>query len=380
MIDPDTINLERCAEVLKQQKLDLVLAADPCTVAYLTGHAPAFEGGPNPWAAGPALALLTRKHVCLIAPDCPSTNQEREGWSVIVEGYQAYTYHYPLESTAAYHRAISSVVTAIAPRHARIGVEAHWVPAAIRNVVADRSPNWVMVSVDGLFDGVRMVKSPREVALIREAVRLGDVMQQAVRDLAVEGRTEIEVFSGAKACMEHVAARRVPVRVALRAGCGSSEVWQGDPHGYELREGDLVLSDLLPQWQGYWSDSCSTTVVGGNPSPQQSQMHRAAREALDVGIEAARPGIVAGDLDRRVRDAVARHGYAYPHHSGHGLGVSLHEAPYIWKDAPTVLSAGMVIALEPGAYVPDAGGVRQEVSLLITADGAEILSRNALTL
>jgi Xaa-Pro aminopeptidase len=109
-------------------------------------------------------------------------------------------------------------------------------------------------------------------------------------------------------------------------------------------------------------------------------MHRAAREALEVGIEAARPGVTAGDLDRRVRDAVSRYGYAYPHHTGHGLGVGLHEPPYIWKNAPTVLASGMVIALEPGVYVPEIGGVRQEVSLLITADGAEILSHNALTL
>jgi Xaa-Pro aminopeptidase len=180
--------------------------------------------------------------------------------------------------------------------------------------------------------------------------------------------------------MEHEAGGRVPVRVALRGGCGSSEVWQGDPHSYTLQEGDLVLSDLLPQWQGYWSDSCSTTVVGGTPSSVQLHMHRIAREALEVGIDAARPGIAAGDLDRRVRDVVARHGHMYPHHTGHGLGVALHEPPLIYKDAPTILAPGMVIALEPGIYAHEVGGVRQEVSLLITADGAEVLSHNALTL
>ena len=380
MIDPDIINLERCAEVLKQHKLELVLLADPCSVAYLTGRAPAFEGGPNPWAGGPALAVLTYNHVCLIAPDSPSYTQQRDGWNVAEEGYQAYTCQYPLESAAAYHQAISSVVTSMAPRHAHIGIEAQWVPTAVRAVVADCTPDWSIIPVDGLFDGIRMVKSPREITLIRDAVRLGDVMQRAVREFSVKGMTEIEVFGLAKARMEKIAAGRVPVRVALRGGCGSAEVWQGDPQSYELHDGDLVLSDLLPQWHGYWSDSCSTTVVGGVPSAAQSRMHRAAREALDIGIEAARPGIVAGELDRRVRGAVARHGYEYPHHTGHGLGVSLHEQPYIWKDAPTILAAGMVIALEPGAYVPAIGGVRQEVSLLITGDGAEILSHNALIL
>ncbi len=380
MIDPDITNLARCSDVLRRCKLDLILAADPCTVAYLTGHAPAFEAGPNPWAGGPALAVLGLDQLCLIAPDSAPSTQQRDGWTVVVHGYQAYTNQYPLESTAAYHAAICSVLTSMAAQHARIGVEANWVPATVRAVVADRCPHLAITPVDGLFDDVRMVKSQREIALLREAVRLGDEMQQAVRDLTVPGMTEIEVFSRAKAHMEQVAGGRVPVRAALRGGCGSAEVWQGDPHSYTLREGDLVLSDLLPQWRGYWSDSCSTTVVGGMPSSLQLRMHHAAREALEVGIEAARPGISAGDLDRRVRDAVARHGYEYPHHTGHGLGVGLHEPPYIWKGAPTVLAPGMVIALEPGVYLPEAGGVRQEVSLLITADGAEILSHNALNL
>jgi len=60
--------------------------------------------------------------------------------------------------------------------------------------------------------------------------------------------------------------------------------------------------------------------------------------------------------------------------------VGLHEQPYIWTDAPTVLREGMIIALEPGVYEPDLGGIRQEVSLLVTADGAEVLSHNALSL
>jgi Xaa-Pro dipeptidase len=380
MITPDLTNLARCADVLRHNDLDLIVAADPCTVAYLTGHAPAFEAGPNPWAGGPTLAVLSRDQVCLIAADGSSSSQQRDDWTVIEHGYPAYTYQYPLESSAAFRAALCSVVASMVPMSARIGVEDGWVPASVRAALADCCPHSAIASAAGLFDEVRMVKSQRELALLREAVRLGDEMQHAVRRLAVPGRQEIEVFSLAKAHMEQVAGGRVPVRAALRGGCGSAEVWQGDPHSYILREGDMLLSDLLPQWQGYWSDSCSTTVVGGAPSALQLRMHRIAREALDAGIEAARPGISAGDLDRRVRDVVARYGYAYPHHTGHGIGVGLHEPPFIWKDAPTVLAPGMVIALEPGVYVPEVGGVRQEVSLLITADGAEVLSHNALTL
>lgn len=380
MIDPDITNLNRCGEALSRAGLDLLLAGDPCTIAYLTGFAPPFEGGPNPWAGGPTLALLRAGSVCLIAADALAAAYQRDAWCVEVRGYHAYTNQYPPAGTGAYRAALAEALAAMAPQRGRIGIEGTWIPAAVREMVAEACPDLAVTPADGLFNEVRMVKSGREIALLRDAVRLGDEMQRAVRELAVPGATEIEVFGSAKSRMERAAGGRVPVRAALRGGCGSVEVWRGDPERYALRDGDMVLSDLLPQWHGYWSDSCSTTVVGGMPNAVQRRMHRAAREALEVGIDAARPGVVAGDLDRRVRDAVARHGYEYPHHTGHGLGVGLHEQPFIWTDAPTILAPGMVIALEPGVYVPDVGGVRQEVALLITGDGAEVLSRNPLTL
>jgi len=380
MIDPDPIILGRCREVLTRAGVDLLLAGDPCTVAYLTGFAPPFEGGPNPWAGGPTVAILGADHVSLVAADAPTTTDERDNWSVSVQGYPAYTYQYPLHSTAAYHGAVRAVVGSLAPRRGRIGVEGSWIPAAVQGVVADECPGLAWVDAGGLFDEIRMVKSPREIERLRAVMAMGDVMQQAVRDLAVPGMAEIDVFSGAKARMEKVAGARVPVRAALRGGCGSAEIWSTEPQRYELRAGDLVVSDLLPQWQGYWADSCSAVVVGGEPSVEQARLHRIAREALEAGVDAARPGITADALERRVRAVVNRHGYDYPHHTGHGIGVGLHEPPYIYKDAPTVLRAGMVIALEPAVYVDGIGGIRQEVSILIGADGAEILSRNALTL
>jgi len=380
MIDPDITILSRCHADLAHAGLDLMLAADPSSIAYLTGFAPTFESGPNPWAGGPPLVVFAPPCVALLTADGPTATTDRDGWTVMVRGYPAYTCRYPLRGGASFQRALSTLFEELVPRRGKVGIEAAWVPAGVRTLLGDRFPGLAWVEADGLFDDTRMVKSAREIARMRDVIALGDVMQQAVRDLARVGMTDIEVFGGAKARMETAAGGRVAVRAALRGGCGSSDVWDGDPHRYGLQPGDLLLSDLVPHWHGYWADSCSTMVVGGQPSAAQARLHHIVREALEVGIDAVRPGVTAGDLDRRVRGALARHGYTYPHHTGHGIGVGLHEQPYIWTDAPTVLREGMIIALEPGVYEPDLGGIRQEVSLLVTVDGAEVLSHNALSL
>jgi Xaa-Pro aminopeptidase len=310
----------------------------------------------------------------------PTTQEDRDGWTLALYGYPAYTYRYPLHSVSDYHQTISKVVNELLPQNGKIGLEGSWVPASVQNTVAKHRPDIQWSEAGGLFDTIRMVKSTRELSRLLEVIALGDVMQQAVREHVQVGKTEIEVFSQAKAQMELVAGARVPVRAALRGGCYSAEMFDTAPQHYELHTGDLLVSDLLPQWQGYWADSCSSIVVGNDPRVEQMRLHRIVREALEVGINEARPGIMAGELDRRIRAVVNRYGYDYPHHSGHGIGVSLHEPPYIWLDAPTILMEGMVIALEPGIYIPEYGGIRQEISMVIEVDGARVLSHNVLTL
>jgi Xaa-Pro dipeptidase len=147
----------------------------------------------------------------------------------------------------------------------------------------------------------------------------------------------------------------------------------GSPEDRALEEGDLVLCDLVPRRSGYWGDSCSTFAIG-EPSAGAQRRHHAAADALARAIDAVRPGAVAGDLD-----TLTRFGLDYPHHTGHGLGTTYHEAPRIVPGDATVLEAGMVIALEPGSY-GGGEGVRLEQIVLVTQDGCEVLSGHELAL
>jgi Xaa-Pro aminopeptidase len=106
-----------------------------------------------------------------------------------------------------------------------------------------------------------------------------------------------------------------------------------------------------------------------------TKAYRVVRDALHAGVESVRPGVRARDLDAMLRDRVREGGYdSYPHHSGHGIGVSYHEEPRIVPYNENTLEAGMIVALEPGVYLPGAGGVRLEHVVLVTRDGCEVLT------
>jgi Xaa-Pro aminopeptidase len=154
------------------------------------------------------------------------------------------------------------------------------------------------------------------------------------------------------------------------------------PTDYTLQAGDLVISDMVPYLQGYWADTCSTYVVGGvgAVNDEHRRIHKISNDAFLKGLDAARPGVTGGELDDLVRGYVRRQGYEYPHHTGHGLGVSNHEEPRFIIGGRTVLQPGMVCVLEPGVYIEGFGGVRQERMFLITEAGAELLSFNSLEL
>ena len=148
----------------------------------------------------------------------------------------------------------------------------------------------------------------------------------------------------------------------------------GWPLDYPIKENDALIIDLSTVLHGYWSDSCAT-YYASTPTPKQAAMHRTVALALEFAISLVRPGAVVQEIDHQVRQFISDAGYpVYPHHTGHGVGVSGHEAPRIVPYNKERLQQGMVILLEPGIYFPGETGVRLEDAVLVTSDGAEVLT------
>jgi Xaa-Pro dipeptidase len=220
-------------------------------------------------------------------------------------------------------------------------------------------------------------KRPGEVAAIQHAAELVAAGHGAVRDALMEGVTELDLWAAASTAMERVAGGPVDAGVDLLLGERTALV-DGSPGRGAAVPGDPVLFDLAPRRDGYYADSCATFVLE-TPSRALRQRHAAVRRALDHGIDAARPGVRARDVDRAVRVTLADAGLECPHHIGHGVGTAPQEPPWLVPEDETVLEEGMVLAIEPGAYT-DGFGVRLEHLVLIEVNGARVLTTHSLDL
>ena len=144
--------------------------------------------------------------------------------------------------------------------------------------------------------------------------------------------------------------------------------------------GDLVVLDFGGFLDGYCCD-LTRTVALGTPSPEARRVYTAVLDAQAAAIAAVKPGIEASAVDAAARALLTTRGLgeAFGHGTGHGLGLDVHEDPRVGKprvDSPSVrLEAGMVVTIEPGAYLPGWGGVRIEDDILVTDTGCEVLTR-----
>ncbi len=220
-----------------------------------------------------------------------------------------------------------------------------------------------------------MVKTGEEIAKLRENFALTDLGHATARQAVAAGQREIDIWTAIHNDIQQKAGQRVPLGNDCVVGHRQANMG-GWPLNYEIKSNDSLIVDLSTLLHGYWSDSCAT-YYPQEPTPQQKVMHETVAEALEYAISLIRPGAVAKEIDRKVRQFMENSGYpVYPHHTGHGVGVSGHEAPRIVPYNDEVLEEGMVILLEPGIYLPGETGVRLEDAMLITSDGVEVLTHH----
>jgi Xaa-Pro aminopeptidase len=290
-----------------------------------------------------------------------------------VQEYLSYTIEAPLSGLPNQAEALEKVLTASGSLKGTIGVEMNQFPASLLERLRESLPSASLRPVDGLLDLLRAVKSPPELERLRAALSLCDLAQAETKKLIQPGRTEIEVWGGLKARIELQAGGRLPVLADFIAGARTAEIG-GLPGLYALQPGDTVIADIVLRLDGYWGDNAGTYFVG-EVSQELRRIYTVVLETLRRGIRAVRPGLKARDLDALLRGLIRDQGYpVYPHHSGHGLGASYHEEPRLVPYNEMKLEPGMVVAIEPGIYLPGVGGVRLEDVVLVTASGCEVLT------
>jgi Xaa-Pro aminopeptidase len=231
-----------------------------------------------------------------------------------------------------------------------------------------------LVALGSPVEPLRAVKDAEELALIRTAQELTDGAFETVTRKLAEGMTEREVAFELEAAMRQGGADGVAFDTIVAFGPNGAEPHHR-PGGRALSRGDLVTMDFGALVDGYHSDM-TRTVAFGEPTPWACEVYELVRRAQQVGVDAVRPGVTGGAVDRAVRSVIEADGLAdaFVHGLGHGVGLQIHELPWLRRDGADVLETDAVVTVEPGIYLEAELGVRIEDMVHVTAGGAAVLA------
>ncbi len=228
--------------------------------------------------------------------------------------------------------------------------------------------------VNGWIEQLRMIKSPQELERIRRSVETNSrAFEQAVKRMRA-GATEKDLAAELEYRMRRLGAEKPAFETIVASG-ERSALPHAQPTVASLKPGGLVVVDMGAFQDGYASDMTRMLFLG-SPGPKVRRTYRAVLEAQAAAIQAVRPGVSTAHVDRQARKVLDSFGLekAFVHSTGHGLGLEIHEPPRIGKKDKGRLETGMAITIEPGVYLEGFGGIRIEDTVVVTANGCEILT------
>jgi Xaa-Pro aminopeptidase len=352
--------LDRLRSGLEENDLDSLLVTHLPNIHYLCGF------------TGSAAALLIADRGSILFTDGRYRTQAREEVKVasIVIGSKP-----PLLAAAEWLAAQQRTSKATSLTRLSLSIEPESLTVAMRDRVASALRGKARLrSAPPLVERARMVKDAAEIQRIRRAVELGASLLPIARQKIRPGVTEVEVA----AAMEYEArcrgAEGMSFPTILVSGPrsalvhGRASLAHIPRHGFVVCDFGVILAD-------YCSDRTRTVHVG-RPSAEARQFYAAVLEAQLAAISAVRPGVTADEVDGAARRVLRRRKLAryFTHSTGHGLGLEIHESPRLAKGQAQKLEPGMVVTIEPGAYVPGKWGVRIEDVVVVTSSGCEVLT------
>jgi Xaa-Pro aminopeptidase len=257
---------------------------------------------------------------------------------------------------------------------ARLGLEADTVTWASQRRWAGELYDGSLVATSGLVEDLRLVKDAGEAVRVRSACAIADEAFGTIRHRLAEGPTEREFALELEAEMMRLGADDLSFDTIVAAGPNGAKPHHS-PSDRRVSEGDLVVVDFGALLDGYHSDMTRTVAVG-EVGPERTRMLDVVLEAQARGVDLVAAGEEAAEVDAACREVIAENGWAdaFIHGTGHGVGLDIHEEPRVSGRSTATLTAGHIVTVEPGVYLPDLGGVRIEDTVLVTDDGCDRLT------
>jgi Xaa-Pro aminopeptidase len=256
----------------------------------------------------------------------------------------------------------------------KVGIEADSMSVGLRDNVADGAAGLEVVPTTGLVERLRRIKDKDEITQIRHSIHIAQRAFAVLRATLCPEKTEKQVANELEYQMRSFGARSVAFPSIVAVGPRAA-LPHAPPTDRTVGSGDILLVDWGAAAGLYRSD-LTRVLITGKISPKLERIYRVVLSAQLAAIEAIRPGVACGEVDRVARQRIAKEGYGryFGHGLGHGVGLQVHEAPRMAARGPGTLRPGMVVTVEPGIYLPGWGGVRIEDDVLVTPTGHEVLT------
>jgi Xaa-Pro aminopeptidase len=347
--------LSRVRSALGENDLDSLLLTHLPNIHYLCGF------------TGSAAALLVANRGAVLFTDGRYSAQAKEevtGARIVIASKP------PLEAAAEWLATNNG-----RRRSTTVGIEPDSITAGMRDRLAGMLKGRARLrSAPPLVERARMVKDTAEILRIRRAVELGAGLFRIACKKIRPGVTEVEAAAAMEYEARRAGAEGMSFPTILASGARSAIV-HGRASSARIPRRGFVVCDFGVILAGYCSDR-TRTVHLGRPSGEARRLYEAVLEAQQAAIAAVRPGATAAEVDGAARRVLRKRKLAqyFTHSTGHGLGLEIHEAPRLAEGQTQKLEPGMVITIEPGAYLPGKWGVRIEDVVVVTPSGCEVLT------
>jgi Xaa-Pro aminopeptidase len=354
--------LDRHKRFAREAGLDALIAASPENVGYTVGY----------MVPSQTIAVRKRQFFAVTTPS------GRASFLVVnVEHNEAKT-RSRIQDVRPYNeftedagKVLASLLRELGVSGGRLGIEMDFFPARTMETITRELPKARFVDAERIFDRMRMVKTPEEIDRLRRCGRIVDEVHAEVYAQAHPGMTELELASR---FVDGVLKRGADYLNKIVVGSGARSVFANCPPTTKvLQAGDVMRVDAFASIDGYMSDIARTTVVG-KATREHTQIWQTLVDAQNLLLDLIRPGASTGAIWRSFLDFFQARGLEPGiNFVGHGLGLTLHEEPYISRYHDSVLEEGMVLAIEPVFFTRDMG-FHLEDELIVTAGGYQLIS------
>ncbi|MFX1260259.1 MAG: M24 family metallopeptidase [Promethearchaeota archaeon] len=259
-----------------------------------------------------------------------------------------------------------------------IGFEDDYISVKKYNELKQMSiPNFIGISE--IINHARIIKTKKEIERMQKAAELGDIGFKTIIKVIEEGKTEKELAAEAEYMMRKSGSDGISFNTIVASGEHSAY-----PHAKtsdkKIEVGDMIIIDIGAKYNGYCSDMTRTFIFGKNKSKEKENLINFVNEGQQYALDNIKAGVMCKDIDKITRDFFRKKdkklSSRFIHSLGHGIGINIHEEPYLNSISEHILKEDMVVTVEPGLYLPGLGGARTEDQIVIKSEGFKALTHS----